>query len=102
MNYSLPEETLILQESVRRFVENELIPLEQELPDRSNSFQLPEKLHAELTAKVREMGLAARDVPEDARWSRTRRTGQLCDYRTSSQIYSRLWCVWLQFCIHAV
>ena len=66
MNYSLPEETLILQETVRRFVENELIPLEQELPDRSNSFQLPEKLHAELTAKVREMGLAARDVPEDA------------------------------------
>ena len=57
MNYSLPEETLILQESVRRFVENELIPLEQELPDRSNSFQLPEKLHAELTAKVREMVL---------------------------------------------
>ena len=66
MNYNLPEETLILQETVQRFVENELIPLEQKLPDRPNSFQLPEKLHTQLTAKVREMGLAARDVPEDA------------------------------------
>ena len=52
MNYSLPEETLILQETVRRFVENELIPLEQELPDRSNSFELPEKLHAKHALKT--------------------------------------------------
>ena len=66
MNYNFPEETLILQETVRRFVENELMPLEQKLPDRPNSFQLPEKLHAELTTKVHEMGLGARDVPEDA------------------------------------
>jgi len=66
MIYSLPEETLILQETVRRFVENELIPLEQKLPDRPNSFELPKELHTRLTAKVREMGLAARDVPENA------------------------------------
>ena len=32
MLYKLPEETLILQDTVKRFVDNELIPLERKFP----------------------------------------------------------------------
>ena len=66
MLYKLPEETLILQDTVKRFVDNELIPLEKQLPDRANSYELPEDMYLELTAKVHEMGLTARETPEDA------------------------------------
>jgi len=66
MLYKLPEETLMLQEAVRRFVDNELIPLESEFPERPNSYELPDDVYLELTAKVHEMGLAARETPEDA------------------------------------
>jgi len=66
MLYKLPEETLILQDTVKRFVDNELIPLEREFPERPNSYELPEDVFLELTAKVHEMGLTARETPEDA------------------------------------
>ena len=66
MLYKLPEETLILQETVRRFVENELIPLESKFPERPNSYELPDDDFLKLTAKVHEMGLTARETPEDA------------------------------------
>ena len=66
MLYKLPEETLMLQDNVKRFVDNELIPLEKKLPDRPNSYELPEDIYLELTAKVHEMGLSARETPEDA------------------------------------
>ena len=66
MLYKLPEETLMLQETVRRFVENELIPLESKFPERPNSYELPDEEFLKLTAKVHEMGLTARETPEDA------------------------------------
>jgi len=66
MLYKLPEETLMLQETVRRFVENELIPLESKFPERPNSYELPDDDFLKLTAKVHEMGLTARETPEDA------------------------------------
>ena len=66
MLYKLPEETLILQDTVKRFVDNELIPLERKFPERPNSYELPEDVFLELTAKVHEMGLTARETPEDA------------------------------------
>ena len=66
MLYKLPEETLMLQETVRRFVENELIPLESKFPERLNSYELPDEEFLKLTAKVHEMGLTARETPEDA------------------------------------
>ena len=56
MLYKLPEETLMLQETVRRFVENELIPLETKFPERPNSYELPDEEFLKLTAKVHEMG----------------------------------------------
>ena len=66
MLYKLPEETLMLQETVRRFVENELIPLESKFLERPNSYELPDDDFLKLTAKVHEMGLTARETPEDA------------------------------------
>ena len=45
MLYKLPEETLMLQDNVKRFVDNELIPLEKKLPDRPNSYELPEDIY---------------------------------------------------------
>jgi len=54
---------LMLQDNVKRFVDNELIPLEKKLPDRPNSYELPEDIYLELTAKVHEMGLTARETP---------------------------------------
>ena len=66
MLYKLPEETLMLQETVRRFVENELIPLETKFPERPNSYELPDEEFLKLTAKVHEMGLTARETPEEA------------------------------------
>ena len=66
MLYKLPEETLMLQETVRRFVENELIPLESKFPERPNSYELPDEEFLKLTAKVHEMGLTARETPEEA------------------------------------
>ena len=66
MQYKLPEETIMLQDTVKRFVDNELIPLETQLPERPNSYELPQDLYLELTGKVHEMGLTARETPEDA------------------------------------
>ena len=66
MLYKLPEETLMLQDTVKRFVDNELIPLESKFPERPNSYELPDDVFLELTAKVHEMGLTARETPEDA------------------------------------
>jgi acyl-CoA dehydrogenase len=66
MLYKLPQETLILQDTVKRFVDNELIPLEKKLPERPNSYEVPDDIYLELTAKIHDMGLAARETPEDA------------------------------------
>jgi acyl-CoA dehydrogenase len=65
MDFNLPEETLLLQETVRRFVDNELMPLEQQLPDRPNSFDLPPDIFQPLADKLEELGLRALDVPEE-------------------------------------
>jgi alkylation response protein AidB-like acyl-CoA dehydrogenase len=65
MNLDLPEETQMIQDTVRRFVNSELIPLEKDFPDRINSVDLPERLHRDLVKKVEGLGLAAMDAPED-------------------------------------
>ncbi|MDP6675912.1 MAG: acyl-CoA dehydrogenase family protein [Gammaproteobacteria bacterium] len=66
MDFNLPEETQMLQDTVRRFVDSELMPLEQQLPDRPNSFDLPDEIHSSLMAKLDNLGLRGLDVPEDA------------------------------------
>tara|TARA_B110000971_G_C20019648_1_gene505681 strand:+ start:49 stop:1191 length:1143 start_codon:yes stop_codon:yes gene_type:complete len=65
MNFNLPDESKMIQDTVRRFVDSELIPLEQELPDRANSVDLPEDIEGLLIKKVEHLGLAAMDAPEE-------------------------------------
>lgn len=65
MNFNLPDETKMVQDTVRRFVDSELIPLEQQFPDRLNSTDLPDDVHSKLVEKVEQLGLAAMDAPEE-------------------------------------
>ena len=65
MDFNLPEETQLLKNTVRRFVETELIPLERSLPDRPNSHDLPTDIRQPLEKKIRDLGLWAMEAPED-------------------------------------
>ena len=65
MNFNLPDETKMIQDTVRRFVDSELIPLEQKFPDRPNSADLPDDIHRTLVGKVEQLGLAAMDAPAE-------------------------------------
>ena len=65
MNFNLPDETKMIQDTVRRFVDIELIPLEQQFPDRANSADLPDDIQSQLIQKVEQLGLAAMDAPEE-------------------------------------
>lgn len=65
MDFDLPEETRMLQDTVRKFVEKELFPLETSLPDRPNSHELPADVKAALMEKVRALGLWAMEAPEE-------------------------------------
>lgn len=53
MDFALPEEIQLLQETVRRFVDRELMPLERSLTDLT---QIPRPIREHLEAKVKEMG----------------------------------------------
>lgn len=63
MDFDLPEETRMLQDVVRRFVDDELMPLELSLPDRPNSLDLPHDINKRLVSMIESMGLAALDAP---------------------------------------
>ena len=63
MDFDLPEETRILQGVVRRFVDDELMPLELSLPERPNSLDLPPDIQKRLVSMIEELGLAALDAP---------------------------------------
>ncbi|MBP02266.1 MAG: hypothetical protein CMM25_05615 [Rhodospirillaceae bacterium] len=63
MNFDLPEETQMLKDMVRRFVNTELMPLEKTLHDRKNSYEIPSEIKVELDKKVSELGLWAMDAP---------------------------------------
>lgn len=65
MDFNLPEETRMLQDTIRRFVDKELMPLEMSLPDRPNSNTLPDDVRKPLEQKIRDLGLWAMDAPED-------------------------------------
>jgi acyl-CoA dehydrogenase len=63
MNFNLPEELQLLKETIRRFVDRELIPLEREF--RSEGEEMPEHLLHPLQEKVRAMGFWMLDVPQE-------------------------------------
>lgn len=63
MNLEPTEEQRALVAQVRRFVREEIVPLEDKLdPDAS---ELPESLRAPLAAKVKAMGLYGLDIPAE-------------------------------------
>jgi len=64
MDFNLPDEIQILRETVRRFVDRELIPLERQYRHDSEG-PMPEHLLAPLQEKTRAMGLWMLDVPQE-------------------------------------
>ena len=63
MDFNLPEELQILKDTVRRFVDKELIPLEREF--RPVGEEMPEKYLGPLQEKVKALGLWMLDVPQE-------------------------------------
>ena len=63
MDFNLPEELRMLKETVRRFVDRELIPLEREY--RPEGEEMPERLLKPLQEKAKALGLWQLDVPEE-------------------------------------
>jgi acyl-CoA dehydrogenase len=61
MDFELPEELKMLKETVRRFVDRELIPIEMESMDGPD---LKPDVRAALEKRARELGLWLLDVPE--------------------------------------
>ena len=66
MDFNLPEEIQILKDTVRRFVDKELIPLEREYRHDSEG-PMPEHLLKPLQEKTKAMGLWMLDVPDGIR-----------------------------------
>ena len=62
MDFAIPEELRSLRESARRFVTQELLPLE---PLYANEADIPDDLRASLQAKAKELGFWAFDLPQD-------------------------------------
>jgi acyl-CoA dehydrogenase len=62
MDFELPEEMRLLQATVRRFVDSELIPLEGKSMDGS---ELKPEIKTKLIARCKELGLWQIDVPEE-------------------------------------
>jgi acyl-CoA dehydrogenase len=62
MDFDLPEEVRLLKETVKRFVERELIPIEMEAMDGPD---MKPDVRANLEARARDLGLWLLDVPEE-------------------------------------
>ena len=61
--YSLPEELTLLQDQIRRFVREEIIPAEQAIdPDAAD---LPDDVYARLSAKTQAAGLWCPGAPKE-------------------------------------
>jgi acyl-CoA dehydrogenase len=62
MDFSIPEELRMLRDSARRFVQQELLPLE---PLYANDADIPDELRATLQAKAKALGFWIFDLPEE-------------------------------------
>jgi acyl-CoA dehydrogenase len=60
LSFELPEEIRMLKDTVRKFVDRELIPIERTCRD---GHKLKREVHAHLRAKAKELGLEGYDVP---------------------------------------
>lgn len=63
MEFSFPEEIELLKQTVKRFVDQNLIPLEA--PAEYEDVNVPDEIKAALRAKVAEMGLWGLEVPKE-------------------------------------
>jgi len=63
MSFELPEEVRMLGDTVRKFVDLELIPIERQARDEAHPHKLKPDLRQHLMAKAKEIGLAGYDVP---------------------------------------
>ncbi len=62
MDFTVPEEYLLLKQTVRRFVEEELIPLEEEVEERN---EVPPDKLVVLKKRALDLGLYALNMPQD-------------------------------------
>jgi acyl-CoA dehydrogenase len=62
LNFDLPDEIRLLKETVRKFVDRELIPIERE---SRVGHKLKPEVRTHLRAKAQELGLTGYDVPRD-------------------------------------
>ena len=63
MDFNLPEELQVLKDTVRKFVDRELIPLEREC--RPEGEDMPEQFIKPLQEKAKAIGLWLLDVPQE-------------------------------------
>lgn len=61
MEFTIPEELRMLRDSVRRFVQQELLPLE---PLYANEADIPDDVRGRLQSKAKALGFWAFDLPE--------------------------------------
>jgi acyl-CoA dehydrogenase len=62
LNFDLPDEIRMLKDTVRKFVDRELIPIERTSRD---GHKLKPEVQAHLQARAKELGLAGYDVPRE-------------------------------------
>ena len=62
MDFAIPEELRMLRDSARRFVQQELLPLE---PLYANDADIPDDVRATLQAKAKALGFWIFDLPEE-------------------------------------
>ncbi|MDE0355774.1 MAG: acyl-CoA/acyl-ACP dehydrogenase, partial [Deltaproteobacteria bacterium] len=63
MDFELPEEVKIIKNTMRDFVDRELIPLEREF--RPEGEEMPEELYKPLQEKAKALGFWMLDIPEE-------------------------------------
>ena len=63
MDFELPEEVRLIQQTVRDFIEREVIPLEHEC--RPEGEGMPEELLKPLQEKAKALGFWRLEVPEE-------------------------------------
>ena len=62
MDFELPEDLRMMKETLRRFIDAEVIPIEREAYD---GHEMVPEIRARLEARARELGIWMIDVPED-------------------------------------
>ena len=62
MDFELPEDLRMMKETLRRFIDTEVIPIEREAYD---GHEMVPEIRARLEARARELGIWMIDVPED-------------------------------------